>query len=260
MKLLGCLALASLLPVGCGTKTVVAPAPANVASAPALGTAESSRLSQISAQAEAADTANAKQPAGPVTSAVAGPLSVIRNLAGPSFAQDRANALATMNEALAGKAADAEAGWAKARNDATALNAQISALQAQVDRERKEAAAELTRQLQAAHDEERAKAEADQRRMIGWIFYGGAFLLGVAAGLSLALASSIPMLGPKISVCLGGCAVFSALMGLLLNELLAHPAVFWTMGGVMVVALGGAAGLAYSNHQHAKPVTTPATG
>lgn len=251
----GLVAIALLGIGGCQTKTVVAPAPANVPAAAPLSDATASRLSQISAQAEAADTANAKQPPSVVTSAVAGPLSVIRNLAGPSFTQDRANALATMNEALAGKAADAEAGWAKARNDANALNARIAQLEKDVEQQKREAAAELTRQLQAAHDEERAKAQADQRRMIGWIFYGGAFLLGVAAGLTLALAGTIPMLGPKVAICLGGCAAGSALMGALLNELLAHPGILWTIMALIVAGLAGAVGLAYSNHQHSKPPT-----
>lgn len=233
-------------------RTPPAPPPANVASAPALGAASDSRLSGISANAEAASFANSKQPVGPITAAVAGPLSVIQKLSGPATDADRAAALALVNQALGGKVAESEAGWVKARSDAEALSAQVSSLEKQVAAERISAAAELQRQLSAARDEEHAKAAAEQRRLIGWIFYGGGALLLVLGGVAFSLIASVPMIGPNVCRALLGSGALLIIAGISINELLAHPWVIWTCLGLSFAGVAVAAALTFANHHHAK--------
>ncbi len=231
------------------------PPPTNVASAPALGDAEKSRLSQIGAHAEAAEIANAKQPSGPVTSAVAGPISVIRKLAGPATDEDRATALALVNQALSGKLAEAETGWASAINNASVLNARIADLERKVEAERTAAAAELARRL----DEEHRRAALEERRMIGWIFYGGAALCLALGATAFSLIGSVPIIGPNVARGLLLTGVCLAVSGVAINQLLAHPWVVWVSLGTGVAVLIGTAALMYANHHHHQEPTEAKT-
>lgn len=241
--------LSVFAPIGCRTISKPPP-PANVVSAPALGLAQKTQLSQIGAHAEAAETANAKQPPGPITNAVAGPLSVIRQLAGPATDKDRAAALALVNAALAGRVAESDAGWAQARADANALTERLRTLEAQVAAERIAAAVELKRQLEQAHDEERAKASAAERRMIGWIFYGGAALCLALGATAFSLIGSIPIIGPNVARGLLLTGVCLGFAGVAINQLLAHPWIVWVALGTGAAALIGTAALMYANHHH----------
>jgi hypothetical protein len=235
-------------PRGCQT----IPPPVNVASAPALAESEKSRLSLIGAHAEAGEVANAKQPPGLITQAVAGPLSVIRQLAGPASDKDRAAALALVNAALTGRVAESEAGWMQARADATALTERLKTLEAQVAAERIAAATELKRQLEQARDEARAKAAAAERSMIGWIFYGGAALCLALGATAFSLIGSVPIIGPNVARGLLLTGVCLGFAGVAINQLLAHPWVVWVSLGSGVAVLIGTAALMYANHHHAQ--------
>lgn len=244
--------LSVLAPRGC--HTVPLPPPANVPSAPALGEAEKTRLSQIGAHAEAAETANAKQPPGPVTNAVAGPLSVIRQLAGPATDKDRAAALALVNAALAGRVAEANAGWVQARADATALTEQLKMLEAQVAAERIEAAAELKRQLERARNEERARAEAREKLIVTCIFFGTGALCLLGAIAVVALKATVPIFGAEAALWLGiagGVLIGTGILIRAINRLIEdHPVLFW--GGLITAGLAvtGAVFLMRANHHH----------
>lgn len=230
-------------------KTIV-PAPANVPAAAALGDSRTAQLSKASAYVQAAQTSNDKNPDGAPKDAVKGSLDVAQaNLPVPAAA-DLTEALKFANQALSGQLTAAQANWKLSVDAGTALQDKLSRLEAQVSKERADAAAEQTRLIRAAHDEERLKAEADQRKLVGWIFYGGGALLIAGAGLVAFLAPSVPIFGPRLALGLGvaGAALIGS--GVALNEILAHPTVIWVTLGTAGAALAVSGGIALSNHYH----------
>ncbi len=242
----------ALLTSGCWTwkRTPPAPPPAEVKTAPALNNALGTQDSKTAAAVGAAIEANTHNAEGPAKTATAGELSVAQaNLPTPTD-KDKAEALARVNAALQGNLQFANDEWAKARVAAGALQSQIDALQLQVKNERVAAAQELQKQLNAARDDAKREADAQQRKIAAWIFYGGAFLLGVAAAVVLGTASYVPFFGPRLAIVLAGAAATSGLLGAMVNELLANPWIVRTLFGVLVAAVAVAGGIAYSNHHH----------
>lgn len=254
--LLFSLAFLGFTPQACQTVAPVPP-PTNVPSAAPLKANEDERLSKASASVSAATFAESFNPEGNPKKAVLGELSVSMSLLPQATAKDSQEALSRVNSALKGQLDEAQKGWDKAKNEAADLNAKISSLEAQVAKERQDAALELKRQVQAARDEARQKAEADQRKLIGWIFYGGgALLIALAAGM-LFLASSMPLVGPKATLGVGSAGLTLIGLGIALNELLAHPWVIWVGIGLVAVLLATAFGLALSNHHHLEEAKKP---
>lgn len=238
-------------------KTVVVPAPADVRSAAPLGEATSAQASKAAAAVAAATDANTHNTDSPAKTAVAGELSVAgANLPIPSD-KDRAEALARTNAALSGDLSKAQAGWDKARGDAVDLSKQISELRTQVTQERKDAAAQLTKEVSDARDEAKKEADATQRKIAAYIFYGGAFLLAAAAAVVLGTAAYVPMFGPKLAISLGISSAASVVLGTLVNELLSNPWIMRSLLGVLIAGVATAIGLAISNHIH-HTATVPA--
>lgn len=103
---------------------------------------------------------------------------------------------------------------------------------------------------------EQAREEGKQavNKLISYIFFGLAALLGVSGVAVLVLAGSYPMFGPKAAFGLFGAAAVSAVMGVvilqLLKELDKHPSILWIGGGVITLILTGVGALLYSNHSH----------
>ncbi len=228
------------------------PPPANVISAPALKAASSEQQSKASAAVEAATSANLVNPDGAPKTATAGELSVASANLPPPEDKDRIEALARVNLALKGDLLSANAEWAKARDAGAALSARVAQLELQVETERKQAAIELQRRIQAIQDEARAKTRQTQT----YIFFGGGALLIAAAAAILFLGASVPMFGPKAAIAVGGAGLALILVGTLLNAINnfieQHPYIFW---GTLVMAAAGcvaAGALMFANHQHAK--------
>ncbi len=148
------------------------------------------------------------------------------------------------------------------RADATALNARVQELEAQLERERTAAATELQRQLAAARDEARQKSEARERAIKTWLFFGLGTLLLLAAVASIFLKAYVPQFGPNITLCLaaaGGVLILTGILVRAIERLLEdHPFIFW--GGLLAAALAvaGAVALMIANHHHAKEVTPAA--
>lgn len=251
MKPLLCiLCLAGIMPRSC-QHVPTPPPPADVPSASGLRSASADQASRAAAAVKAAQTANAANPAGHPRAATEGELSVAAaNLPTPQPADDR-EAQARVNAALRGDLATARTAWDKATADAAALAARVAHLEAQVQFERDAAAKELQRQLAQARDEERRKAEAETRRLVGWIFFGGAFMLAAAAALVLGTAASVPFFGPKLAISLGIGSAASAALGVAINEVLANPWIVRVLIGVIVAAVAGAIALGVANHYHA---------
>lgn len=226
------------------------PPPTNLPSASSLGSAESERLSKAAAAIAAALHAAENLPDSPAKSAVEGALSVAQANLPKAADVDRDAALKLVNFALAGKFEEAQVGWKLDINAGAVLNARIAALEVQVQQEKVKAAADLQQQLQEARNEERQKAAADQRKMIGYIFYGGGALCLAAAAIVGFTMASVPMFGPKVALGLGVAGALLTGAGVALNELLAHPAVIWTMLGLAGALLFGVTGLTWSNHHH----------
>lgn len=145
-----------------------------------------------------------------------------------------------------------EAQWAKVAADNDVLKAKVATLETQyknaLEKERNDGA----QALKDAVNKAKADADAKQRTLITWIFFGGGGILLAAAALVLFLASSNPVFGPKVALGLGAAGAVSILTGIGVIQLLDHPAVVWWGLGTVCVLLAGAAGLMFSNHFHAK--------
>ncbi len=211
--------------------------------------------SKIAANAEAADFAASSVPDENVKASIKGPISVIRSLAGPATDKDRAEAMALVVKAQAGKLAEANEGWAKARASADAMNAEVARLNSLIEQERAQAKLDLERKL----DEANQKADASRKRIITFIFFGiGA--IGIAAGpVMLILAGQNPIFGPKIafSTMAGGAVLIAT--GIAINSiekaLEAHPWIIYSGIGLAFVAGIVVLVLMYANHEHEKKPT-----
>jgi hypothetical protein len=153
--------------------------------------------------------------------------------------------------ALQGKLTEASVGWEKAQNEAATLRNRVSDLEAQVKQERLDAAAELTRQLQAVRDDERRKADADTRHMISLIFFGGGAIMLLATAGVLYFSATVPQLGPRVAIFTGGAGLALIGSGVALLELLNHPAIVWWGLGIASVFMACAATAIWYNHIHA---------
>lgn len=225
-----------------------APPPANVKSAPALGTANTEALSQAAAFVVAGREANQSNPEGAARDAVEGSLATAGSFLpapGPkhlSFARSQAQA------ALAGRLADAQAAWALAQQSGDALRQRITALEKQVAAEREAAAVELQNQLSKAQRD----ADNRQRAIITYILFGSSVLCIIAAVVVANFASVVPQFGPRAALGFGvaGGVLFGLGMAMRIVErmMTEHPLVFWGSLLGVVVALVVAASLIYSNH------------
>ena len=234
------------------------PAPANVPHAPALEMSNLEFKGKIAANVASSLYAAQTLPESNEKQAIIGPLKVAASLAGEPSEKDRAEAMAPVMLALAGKLTEAQAGWARATTEAAALKERITQLEQTVKDERTAAAAELTRQLQAARDEARREAEAKTRTIVSWIFFGGSFLLGVAAVLCLVYAGSVPQLGPRAAIGFGGASAVAAATGVGVLQLISHPSVMWWGMGITVGLAVIACVIIYINHLHHIETLTPA--
>jgi hypothetical protein len=262
------LTVASIMPRGC--HTVPTPPLANVPSAPALSSATSDQLSKAAAAVHAAAAGNQQNTDTRTQPAVAGELSVAAaNLPQPK-AKDSAEAMARLNAALSGDLVTAQAGWTKALGDAASLSARVHDLEAQVTKERTDAAAELARQLSAKDAEiaaakDKAKREADAKLNF-WLqigCFGGCALCFIVAVASLQLAATVPFFGPMITRCAAIAGGILLALGLIIRSVDRfvdqHPQLF--VGALITVGVAAVAAgaLAYSNHQHsAQPAAAPA--
>lgn len=232
------------------------PAPTNLPSSPKLENIEAQKASIISANAEAADVAADKIPDETVKASVKGPISVIRSFAGPATDKDRAEAMALVVKAQAGKLAEAQEGWAKARNDADLKNAEISALKAKIEQEKAFAQAEMERRLKEAGE----KAASERKRLMTIIFFGlGA--LSVAGGVVIMilaanpLYAANPLVGPKAGLAAIGAGLSLIGTGIAVNAIERaldnHPWIVAGGAGVAAVLAVAAGAFIYANHNHA---------
>jgi hypothetical protein len=249
-------ALALCLLPGCKTGSQISAPPEEVKSAEPLRVEEQNRLSQISAQAEAAEVANSMQATSPAQTATAGPISGIRTLSGLAKESDRKAALEAVNAALSGDLIRAKSGWALAKADAEALNNRILELQSAAKAEREQAARDRIAEVAAARSEERKKAEAKERLIYTLVFFGGAGVFAIGAVLCGQFAMALPIMGPNIIRMLWAASAISGVIGLLLRTIDRmmdeHPYLFYTGVGLIGATLTTAGVLAWSNHNHDK--------
>ena len=255
-------ALASLIVLlsGCwvtAKKSPPAPPPSQVASAPALGAAQRDSWSKVAAADQALMRALFPLPDSIYKMAALGEASVIAIHAGEATPEDLKAAYDRVDAGLRGDLKAANAMLETARAAASSDKARIAELEQQVKNEQIKAAEELRRQLAAARDEARKEADAQQRKIAAWIFYGGGFLLAVSAAVVLGTAAYVPFFGPRLAVVLGLASGVSVGLGALVNELLANPWIVRTLLGILVAAVATAGGIAYSNHFHHKTATAP---
>jgi hypothetical protein len=223
-----------------------------VKTAPALHAADIEFKGRIDAQADASVYAAMLLQDSNSKTAILGPLGVIKTLVGGSATdQQKTEALAPVLLALQGKLTEAQAGWQRALDEAGALKTQIATLEATVKREREAAAIELARQLQDARDQERRDAEAAQRKLVGWIFFGGGFVLGLLAVGCLVYAPTVPQLGPRAALGFGAASAGAVATGVAVLQLMNHPEVVWWGLGLIAVSVVAALAMIYSNHLHA---------
>lgn len=254
----------SLTPKGC--HTVPTPPPTNVASAPALSDATAVRLSKAAAAVQAASAGNDQSSDDKTKPAVAGELSVAAaNLPAPK-ADDSAEAMARVNAALSGDLVKAQAGWTKALGDAASLSAKLVELEAQVQKERSNAAAEIARQLAAKDAEiaaanDKAKHDADAKLNF-WLqigCFGGCALCFIVAVASLQLAATVPFFGPMITRCAAVAGGILLALGLIIRSVDRfvdqHPQLFAGALITVGVAAIAALALAYANHRHSLPAS-----
>lgn len=228
------------------------PAPAETKSGPAYYAADLEFKGRIEAQSLAANFAAATLPDSNGKIAVQGTVGIISTLtAGTATQKQKDEAMVPVAAALAGKLVEATNGWNKAQTDAAAFKLRIDQLEDQVKQERVAAAAELTRQLQQARDDERSKAEAQIRAIVSWLFFGFGLVCEIAAAIIFFYAGSVPQLGPKAALLAGSAGVVSIGTGIAVLELLSHPTVVWWGIGIVLALVAGALALVYSNHQHA---------
>lgn len=263
--LLFCVSFAFLGFHGCQT-VPTPPAPAETKSGPALSASESEFKGQIEAQSLAANYASQTLPDSNAKVAISGPVGVISDLTkGASTQKQRDDAMAPVLLALQGKLTEAQTGWAKAASDAEALRVQVTTLEQTVKQEQISAAAELTSQLTKARSDAEAAAEAQERRLIGFIFFGGGALCLLATAGVLYFSATVPQLGPRVALFTGGAGVVLIGSGTAILALLSHPAVIWWGLGISTALLACAAVAVWYNHLHAlasgqivqAPVTAP---
>lgn len=236
-----------------GCQTVpTPPAPADTKSGPVLSASELDFKGRIEAQAQAASYAAKTLPDSNEKVAVQGPIDVIvTQTAGTATQKQKDDAMIPVMLALKGDLDKANANWAAARMDASETRTKLAELQAQVVKERVEAAAELTRQLQQARDEATKAAEAQTRKIVCIIFFGGGFLLLLATAGVFYFSATVPQLGPRVAIFTGGAGGASIATGIAVLTLLNHPAVVWWGLGIVVALVGMAMVAIWYNHLHA---------
>jgi hypothetical protein len=223
--------------------------------AEALDTAAQSRAA---AAVSAAARANEANPAGAPRESTAGELgTAAANLPQPSPA-DLAAALSRVEAGLRGDLDSARRQWASAQGDAAGLRLQIVAAAAAAERERLASSASLEKlkadfatQLTA----ERRRAEADQQRLLGWIFYGGGAVLVLLGIGCLTVFASLPIVGPRVAASLIAAGFASIACGRAVAWMLAHP---WAIVAGIAIPLAAAAALAMANHHHHHASAAPA--
>lgn len=241
--LLMCALILALLP-GCEDE------PVTVAAAPPPS--EAATLSQVAAAVESAGYANEYHPVGLPRTTVERELTVAAaGLPTPAEA-DREAATLRREDMLAGRVDAAEARYRQAAGE-------VAALRAQVERDRAAAAATLQdtiRRLEAAaqqaRDQERARADAQVRRLVAMIFFGGAALAVGAGVLCLTVASGLPVVGPKL---IGGLFTLGGVLGasgVAILTVLSHPWIAWVGLGAAGLIVFALAVLGYANHAHAR--------
>lgn len=98
----------------------------------------------------------------------------------------------------------------------------------------------------------RSEAEAKQRALITWIFFGGSGLCITVGVVVLVFAGSVPMFGPKAAFSCIGAGIGLFLLGILYNELSKHPMIVYIGSGLSLFLLGAAIIFMIANHQHDK--------
>lgn len=210
--------------------------------------------SKAAAAVKAALNANKRNADGLPKLATSGALSVASGYLPEPTDIDRGEAQALVDAALSGDIDTARKGWALAHLQAGQLRGQLVTAQAAADQERKDNAAKWEKaqhEWKAALDDQRRKAEADTRRLVGYIFFGGgAVCLAVGVGC-VTVFSSLPFVCGKFTQ---GCFALAAILsiaGIGLLEALSHTWIVYAgcaaaVLAVVVVTLG------YANHWHAK--------
>jgi outer membrane murein-binding lipoprotein Lpp len=140
----------------------------------------------------------------------------------------------------------------KLTTDTEALKAQLENLKKDFEKARAQEAAEHRAEL----DRVKLEAAQEERRLVSYIFFGAAALLGIAGVIVIMTASSVPMFGPKVGMGLLAAGAVSGVTGVgilaLMKQLDEHPWIIW-LGLVVILLLVGVAGaIAYTNHQHHK--------
>lgn len=268
-------------------QTVVAPAgPATQAQAGAIddhitkvdlaGKAAVAALSKAAAAAGAIITINSGQPAGSLTEGVANEARLIEEIAGVPSEPDRLAAAERARIVAEGDLVKIAKAYAGAQEQAQKASKDLSDARASLDASNKalgeaKAAALAEQQgqkakLQAALDQKdrdadarvaaaQAKAKADQRKLLTWIFFGGAAALTALGIAVLFLGAQVPMFGPKAGLALLAAGVGLAALGTIINVVQnfadQHPTAIWIslMGTMASAAIG--LGIMISNHHHA---------
>jgi len=216
-----------------------------------IGEAENSKAA---AAVKAAINANERNADGLPKMATSGALSVASGFLPEPTEIDQAEAQALVDAALSGDIATARKGWALAHVQAGQLRAQLVAAQVAAEQERKDNAAKWERaqaEWKAAVDDERRKGEAETRRLVGYVFFGGA-ALSFAAGVGcLTILAGLPFMCGKITQ---GCFILGGILsavGIGLSQILYCTWINYAecVAAIVVAVL---VTLAWSNHRHAK--------
>lgn len=211
--------------------------------------------SKAAAAVKAAINANEHNVDGLPKTATSGALSVASGYLPEPTEIDRAEAQALIDAALSGDIDTARKGWALAHVQAGQLRAQLVVAQAAADQERKDNAAKWEKaqtEWKAAVEDERKKADAETRRLVGYIFFGGA-ALSIAVGVGcLTVLSGLPFVCGKLTQ---GCFVLASILGVVGVGLLQALSHAWIVYGECAAAGTALAviTIGYTNHAHTGP-------
>ena len=243
--------LFSILLAGCSLSKAPVAEPASTKTGNAISAHRDKLTDQIAGTLQAAKFTNDKQPDSRFKVVIDMFLSDGLRLTGAPTIETQTTFEQTATQLLSDDVkarSSGEAARLRLAGENAALKAQIDRLEAEYKAQLERERAEGNARLEAA----KLEAQAKERRTITWIFYGGgAILLAAAAGMVF-LGGSIPFVGPRAAMAVGGAGAALIGTGILITQLAKHPWVLWTGLVVAGLALVLSLGLMIANQHHAK--------